>query len=232
MRILSIDVGIKNLAMCVLDSESKKILQWDVGGVPPLSDIGLFENMCAHLNERKWVLDGVDTVLIERQPDKNKLIKSVEHFLHAYFVIHGKNTIMYDAKHKVPDIVGPGKVKYRQRKNASIERCRKFVVEHNPDLIKFFDSHAKKDDLADTVMQALSYNAPPHLEKKKKKLAPRKPTSNQSETRYSKANLAWLYKNGKHTKDKRFTKDLLRYYKTLQNLIDDFDLHALEKTKA
>lgn len=224
VRLLSIDVGIKNLAMCLIDSETKKIIQWEVDGVPPLSDEGLFENLNIHLNERTWVLDA-DTVLIERQPDKNKLIKSVEHFLHAYFIIHGKHTLLYDAKHKIPDIVGPGKVKYRQRKNASIERCRKFIVEYNPDRVRFFDSHTKKDDLADTVMQALSYNAP-NIPVAKKKLTPRKPTSNQSETRYSKANLAWIYKNGLHTKDKRFTKDLLRYYKNIQNLIDDFGLHA------
>ena len=33
--ILSIDVGIRNLAMCMLDETSNLIVQWDVSGVPP-----------------------------------------------------------------------------------------------------------------------------------------------------------------------------------------------------
>ena len=160
-----------------------------------------------------------DTVLIEKQPDKNRKMKSVEDFLHAYFVFSGKKVIIYDARHKIPDIAGAGKRKYRQRKNASIERCREFVKKENPELLSFFNSHDKKDDLADTVMQALSYNPAPV--KAKKKLVARKPTSNQSETHYSKANLAWLYKNGMYKTDKRFEKDLKRYYTCLDELLSE-----------
>ncbi len=220
MILLSIDVGIRNLALCLMDHSTKRILQWDVGGVPTLSDDGIYECMNRHLKNRPWVLSA-DTILIERQPDKNRKIKSVENFLHAYFVIHDKKTILYDAKHKVPDIVGPGKVRYRQRKNASIERCRAFIRESNSHLVQFFETHDKKDDLADTVMQALSYNPAPAAPKQqqKKKVVPRKPTCNQKETRYSKANLAWLFKNKQHSTDKRFTKDLLKYYTCLDELI-------------
>lgn len=219
MILLSIDVGIRNLAMCLIDHSTKKIIEWDVGGVPPKSDDGLYDCLHKHLGTRPWVLRS-DTVLIERQPDKNRRIKSVENFLHAYFIIHGKRTMLYDAKHKIPDIVGPGKVQYRKRKNASIERCRKFLVEENPHLVSFFDRHDKKDDLADTVMQALSYNPSPVVATKSS-IKPRKPTSNQTATCYSKANLAWLFKNNKHSTDKRFTKDLLKYYTCIDELIVD-----------
>ena len=215
--LLSIDVGIRNLAMCLMDD--RKIIQWDVGGVPPLSDDGLYESMLKHIKTRPWVLES-DTVLIEKQPDKNRKMKSVENFLHSYFVIHDKKVIIYDARHKIPDIAGAGKRKYRQRKNASIERCREFVKKENPELLGFFNAHDKKDDLADTVMQALSYTPAP-VKEKKKKLVARKPTSNQSDTHYSKANLAWLYKNGLYKTDKRFDKDLKRYYTCLEQLISD-----------
>lgn len=220
MIILSIDVGIRNLAMCLIDRSSNRIIEWDVGGVPPKSDDGLYECLNKHMKARAWTLRA-DTVLIERQPDKNRKIKSVENFLNAYFVIHDKTTILYDAKHKIPDIVGPGKVQYRRRKNASIERCRKFLVDENPHLVPFFDSHDKKDDLADTVMQALSYNPAPVIESQSSGIRPRKPTSNQASTCYSKANLAWLVKNNKHVSDKRFKKDLLKYYTCIEELIAD-----------
>ncbi len=218
--LLSIDVGIRNLAMCLMNHDTKQILKWDVGGVPPLADDGIYESLNKHLSARPWVLDAT-TVLIEKQPDKNRKIKSVENFLHAYFVIHGKKTILYDARHKIPDISGPGKARYRQRKNASIDRCKKFIEASsvNRELLQFFMNHDKKDDLADTVMQALSYNPIPV--KPVKKLTARKPTSNQCETGYSKSNLAWLVKNKKHGSDKRFNKDLLKYYTCIQELIDD-----------
>lgn len=33
MTILSIDVGIKNLAMCLIEETTKLVTQWDVSGV-------------------------------------------------------------------------------------------------------------------------------------------------------------------------------------------------------
>lgn len=218
--LLSIDVGIRNLAMCLIDAD-KKIIEWEVDGIPPLSDESVYQDLLTHMNKRPWTLT-CDTVLIEKQPDKNRLIKSVENFLHAYFLIHGKKVLIYDARHKIPDISGPGKVRYRQRKKASIDRCREFISSSlvNSHLVKYFDSHAKKDDLADTVMQALSYTPKVDSPKKVKGIKARKPTSNQEETRYSKSNLVWLYKNKKHV-TKRFDHDLKLYYKTMDDFIKD-----------
>lgn len=215
--LLSIDVGIRNLAMCMMDE--RKIVQWDVGGVPPLSDDGLFESLFKYIQTKPWVLE-CDTVLIEKQPDRNKKMKSVENFLHSYFIFNHKKVIIYDARHKIPDIAGAGKKRYRQRKNASIDRCREFVKAENAHLLSFFNSHDKKDDLADTVMQALSYTPAP-VSEKRKKLTARKPTSHQEDTHYSKANLAWLYKNDKYKTNKRFEKDLKRYYTCIDELISE-----------
>jgi hypothetical protein len=101
--------------------------------------------------------------------------------------------------------------------------------ETNSKWIPEFVASKKKDDLADTVMQALSYinrrgdAAPKPV--KETKLVARKPTENQKETRYSKSNLAWFAKNTKREdlqRDKRFMKDLGRYYKN----IDEFFLEV------
>jgi hypothetical protein len=216
--LLSIDVGIKNLAMCMLDHRT--IRKWEVAGVPPESESGLYKQLCGHLDDRVWLSDAT-TVLIEKQPDRNKKMKTVENFLHAYFVIKGKPVVLWDAKYKIPDIVGPGKEQYRRRKAASIERCRKFLQDTaQTDWLRQFEASTKKDDLADTVMQALSYT--PRVETVKK--SARRPTPNQKETKYSKANLAWLYKQGQHQTDKRFQKDLVRYYSGLDELVADFGL--------
>ena len=80
--LLSIDVGIKNLAMCMLDESSNTIVQWDVSGIPPEHKDGLYPCFRRHLDEKPWVLEA-QTILIEKQPGMNKRMKTVENFLHA-----------------------------------------------------------------------------------------------------------------------------------------------------
>jgi hypothetical protein len=223
--ILSIDCGIKNLAMCLIDPVTKKISKWDVSGVPPLHADGIFQCMIRHLNEKPWILDS-KTVVIEKQPDKNRGMKSIENLLHTYFLVKEKTVVIWDARHKIPDVAGAGKAMYAKRKKASIERAREFIAGAGPnqDLVKFFDSHKKKDDLADSLMQSLSFiNKKPEekVDSKPKKAVPRKPTDNQTRTKYSKANLAWLVKTGAK-QDARFKKDLARYYSSINELNSEF----------
>ena len=211
--------------MCLIDDE-KIVRHWDVSGAPPESSDGLYPCMRKHLDDRPWVLEA-DVVLIEKQPDRNKKMKMVEHFLQAYFVIKipDKETIIYDARHKIPDVVGAGKAQYRKRKQTSIDRCKEFLEkgpEGNRHWLETFKKSKKKDDLADTVMQALSFNRTTVKQSEKgKKIVARKPNENQKNTRYSKPNLVWFHKNKTRQeleRDKRFMKDLKRYY----NDYDDF----------
>src|SRR6056300_1430649 len=232
MKILSIDVGIRNLAMCLLNDENKLIEQWDVSGIPPQHEDGVYVSLRKHLDERPWTLEA-DVTLIEKQPDRNKKMKSVENFLHAYFVIKNptKETIIYDARFKIPDVAGPGRAQYLKRKKTAIERCKVFIETHenNAHWLPIFNASKKKDDLADTVMQALSFTK--RVEPKKatkkvnKKLVPRKPNDNQKRTKYSKCNLAWIYKNKPECEylenNKRFMKDLKRYYRSIADLVAD-----------
>jgi len=227
--ILSIDCGIKNLALCLINPVDRRIQHWDVSGVPPLHADGIFPCMVRHLNSKPWVLEA-HTVVIEKQPDKNRGMKGIENLLHTYFLIKEKEVVIWDARHKIPDFAGPGKVMYAKRKKASIERARAFIdaVGPNKDWVPFFDKHSKKDDLADTVMQALSFidkrpAADPAGPVKAKRVSPRKPTENQTRTKYSKANLAWLVKTGAK-QDARFRKDLARYYQSIDELKLEFSL--------
>jgi hypothetical protein len=225
--ILSIDVGIRNLAMCLIDNTSKHVEQWDVSGVPPEHESGLFPSLRDHLDDKPWVLTA-NTILIEKQPGQNKKMKSVENFLQSYFVIKcpQSETIIYDARHKVPDVSGSGKARYRQRKMTAVTRCKEFLEadEINIEWREVFKKSKKKDDLADTVLQALSFIN--RIEPKKKavtKIIARKPTENQKATKYSKSNLAWMVKNNTRTileKDKRFMKDVKRYFKSMDELME------------
>lgn len=233
--ILSIDVGIRNLAMCQFDDTSNTVIQWDVSGIPPEHKDGIYVSLCKHLDERPWILT-CDTILIEKQPDRNKKMVSVMHFLHAYFIIKTpkSDTIIYDARFKIPDVAGPGRTQYLIRKKTAIERCRNFLetTETNKHWLPMFDASKKKDDLADTVMQAISFTkrVEPLPKSKKvvnKKLVPRKPNENQKRTKYSKSNLAYIYKNKVECEclenNKRFMKDLKRYYRSLEDLIKEIE---------
>lgn len=225
--ILSIDCGIKNLAMCLICPIDRRISHWDVSGVPPLHADGIFPCMVRHLKSKPWILEA-STVIIEKQPDKNRSMKGIENLLHTYFLMADKEVVIWDARHKIPDVAGPGKTMYAKRKKASIERARAFIGSPGPntDWVPFFDKHAKKDDLADTVMQALSFidkrpeaSAVPET----KIVKPRKPTENQVRTKYSKANLAYIVKNG-GKQDARFRKDLARYYQSIDELKVEFKI--------
>jgi hypothetical protein len=234
--ILSIDVGTKNLALCLLDEDSGNLVrEWDVDGIPPQHADGVYVSLRKHLVERPWVLTA-KTILIEKQPDRNKKMVSVMHFLHAYFIIKcpQAETILYDARHKIPDVAGPGKAQYNKRKKVAIERCEAFIRggKTNAHWVDIFIKSKKKDDLADTVMQALSFVnrkevTPASVKKKQttKKLVARKPNENQKMTKYSKSNLAWIYLNKVECEvlenNKRFMKDLKRYYRDIEELIKD-----------
>jgi phosphoenolpyruvate synthase/pyruvate phosphate dikinase len=231
--ILSIDVGIRNLARCLIDDKSNIVQEWDVSGVPPEHKDGLYISLRDHLDARPWVLTA-NTILIEKQPDRNKKMISVMHFLHSYFIIRcpKAETILYDARHKIPDVAGPGKAQYNKRKKVAIERCEAFIRDGptNAHWLETFQKSKKKDDLADTVMQALSFInrkeiVPASKKKKSTKLIARKPNENQKMTKYSKCNLAWIYLNKVECEvlenNKRFMKDLKRYYKDINEMIKD-----------
>lgn len=226
MILLSVDVGIRNLGMCLMDTDTRKIKHWDATGIPPQHSSGLFPCLRDHLRSKPWVLESTK-VLIEKQPDKNKTMKSVEHFLHTYFLCNDKSVQIYDARHKIPDVVGPGRSMYLKRKKESVIRCTEFLREtEQKDWLSWFEKQKKKDDLADSVMQALSYiplpssSASSSVSEKKPK--PRKPTPNQTDTVYSRSNLAWIYLNGKQ--DARFQKDLKKYYRDISELLSEFNI--------
>tara|TARA_B110000285_G_C15136585_1_gene627362 strand:- start:608 stop:1318 length:711 start_codon:yes stop_codon:yes gene_type:complete len=230
--ILSIDVGTTNLAMCLFNPDNKEILEWDVDGIPTQNPEGLLVTLRNHLDARPWVLTA-PVVLIERQPKKSDKMIGVMLFLEAYFIIKcpESTTLLWDARHKVPDVVGAGKAMYRLRKKTAITRCEDFLMngpEVNRKWCDKWKTSKKKDDLADTVLQAMSYNLVRRVVEPKKRAFPdtiraRAPTENQKNTKYSINNLAWFVKNSPLEdlkKDRRFMKDCKRYFSSPEELRD------------
>ena len=197
MKLLSIDVGMKNLGICILCTESlndlnKGILYWDV--------LTLDTNTVASLKKHLQSLE-FDFCLIEKQPSRNIKMRTVEAMIQMFCCVNEKPYKSYSAKYKLSTQENKlkGKKNYSERKKQSIRVVSMIVKEtdHNSN----FQKHKKKDDLADSLLQALHYldYEIPRLETstvtKEVKYNARKPTVKQERYGYSINNVKWFLVN-------------------------------------
>lgn len=173
MKILSFDVGIVNLAYCILDYSSHKILKWEIISLENTPDHGkLYVDLIKNLDSRPDLLDTIHTVLIEKQPSFNPKMRIIAGCLQTYFYIRGVvdspvkiHTIkFYSPKHKLKCYTGiePLQVnkssKYSQTKKLGVIICEKKLIEYSEtEYLPFFKSSKKRDDLSDSYLQALTY---------------------------------------------------------------------------
>lgn len=111
MKILSWDIGIKNLSYCILERENNdseiNIKHWGIINLEENEELKknrnlLFENIPRKLNELDYLLD-VDKVVIENQPSlKNPQMKSIQMIVYSYFIMYGK--VLSNNEHKISDI--------------------------------------------------------------------------------------------------------------------------------
>ena len=89
MKVLSWDIGIKNLAYCIVDSTNLQIHHWEVIENTPCRDsLKLHNEIIDNLEGRPHLLD-VDVVLIEKQPSFNPTMRMVSSSLYTYFLHKG-----------------------------------------------------------------------------------------------------------------------------------------------
>jgi hypothetical protein len=150
VKILSFDVGIKNLAYCVFESDTSKILNWgilDLNGegfsakVPSgnkniakaANDIHI--QLIKQLDSQPFMLE-TDYVVVEKQPSFNPKMRIIGGCLQSYFYIRGivdrverpiKGIEFFSPKHKLKCYTGPElvlkskvKSKYAQTKKMGI----------------------------------------------------------------------------------------------------------------
>ena len=190
MLYISFDIGIKNLALCILKCENGiiKIIDWrvitlvekkkDINGLNSITEILFYEldNIIGSLEELKY--DKIDYVLIENQPSNlNGIMKSIQLLIFSYFSLYkhwdklNMNVLLINASLKLQyhtfkpieykiDLNKTKKQqksdKYRKNKSDGIEITKHYIKE-NEILNNYFMKHKKKDDLADTLLQTVSY---------------------------------------------------------------------------
>jgi len=150
MKLLSFDVGIVNLAYCIFETNSCKILKWEIIdlGKPfsakiPSGNTSIAKQsndihitLIKELDNRSFLKE-VDYVIIEKQPSFNPKMRIIGGCLQNYFYIRGvvdqpdnlkiKSIDFFSPKHKLKCYTGPEltiqsktKSKYSQTKKMGV----------------------------------------------------------------------------------------------------------------
>ena len=103
----------------------------------------------------------IDCVLIENQISKiASTMKTIQGMITQHFVmIHIENVIYVSSYNKLKMFVeSKKKYTYKERKDLGIECARKEIIEsQETKWVQLFNTHKKKDDMADSFLQALWY---------------------------------------------------------------------------
>jgi hypothetical protein len=111
-----------------------------------------------NLNETTNLFMNIDSILIENQigPIANRM-NSIQGMLTQYFIMKDIYNIKYvSASNKLKNLIEKNTT-YSERKKQSILIAKDILIKKNIDkkYIEFFESHSKKDDLADSLLQAV-----------------------------------------------------------------------------
>lgn len=185
MIILSFDIGIKNLAYCLLDSQTHDILDWYVIDCSVNKNNDVIIKLIDELEKMPQLLE-CDTILIEKQPSFNPQMRIISTAVYVYFAMRinyeqqrkikiqyysaknklklCQNTLSIQSKYNT-QLKGQKAKRnaYTCNKKAAIEQTQIFITNkidtqnYYNSYLKYFTSSKKKDDLADCYLQALSY---------------------------------------------------------------------------
>ena len=172
MILFSIDIGIVNLAYCMLDVQDTivNILHWEVISlVPPntlvknisLIDIGRTMQIEFDLRmSEQWKDLSIDHIIIENQIGNKAIrMKTLQGMVTQYFIQKNTPNIVYwSACNKLKCFLKNNeKTTYYQRKKLGIQITNNILECYFIDWSAYFKSHKKKDDLADSLLQGIHY---------------------------------------------------------------------------
>lgn len=186
---ISFDVGIKNLACCVLRTGrvpgATEILFWNILSLQAPDEMRRPSNeeltlrLYEKMDELIADLDHIDHVLIENQPARlNGSMKTIQMALYNYFMLRrhweGKVSSVHMV-HASLKLHNHGEFAENLRKNApayskpyqvnkwlAVQICKHYIA-HNPRIREHFEHHRKCDDLADCCLQAISWCRKQHI---------------------------------------------------------------------
>ena len=148
-KILSFDVGVKNLAFCktICSNNVIDIIDWEVIDLhgEKMEDIVL--NCTSYLKTKFHSISGY-TVLIERQYHKNIKAYVLSHVLHTFFLLKQQRVVFVNADIKPLSEHG------QKRKRDAILKTQDIISDKWK---SYLELHAKKDDLCDSFLNIVGY---------------------------------------------------------------------------
>jgi len=150
MIYVSIDVGIKNLAYIIYNTDTSSIIEWNVlelckdkSNSVNLIDLGI--TLCESFHDI-FTKYSVDRVIIENQIGQNAIrMKTLQGMITMYFIQQGCNDIYHwNACNKLKDYDIPKKTTYTQRKKLSIQITNTIIKEEYCDWVDYFCLIRKK----------------------------------------------------------------------------------------
>lgn len=187
MLYVSFDIGVKNLALCIINQsdDTINIIDWkiialaqckkEVKNINETAERLYVEldNIIGQLNDIGF--NKIDTVLIENQPSNlNGIMKTIQLLIFSYFNLlkHWDNTVTDvilvnpSLKLQTHSVIPPSRkdniIKYTKREKYINNKkdsieICKYYIKDNEKLLSFFTSNKKLDDYADTLLQTVSY---------------------------------------------------------------------------
>ena len=110
-----------------------------------------------------FIFSNIDYILVENQisPIANRM-NCIQGMITQYFIMKGMDNILYiSAANKLKTFIGNKKTTYSERKKMGITITKYILEENNMDntnkekIITMFNKHKKRDDLADSFLQAV-----------------------------------------------------------------------------
>lgn len=156
--LIALDIGIRNMGMCVYDFELQKIVKLKRCGLVD----GAFNSyqsvsyLYQFTRQYAEYFDNLHTLLIERQMRCNMRI--LESILHALYY---ENTIILNPR-CVKVHYGLSRKDYRLNKAAACEWCEQFMRTNGAsvacaEVVDSYFSEKKRDDLSDAVLLLMYY---------------------------------------------------------------------------
>jgi hypothetical protein len=169
LNVLSWDCGMSNLAYCLLEDQDDPerehaVRLWENFSLRADSMAEAVTSLRRELDARPWMLLA-DHVVVEAQVAANPQMKIIAHALQMYFVARRAATgatanvhfVCPKSKFKVCNVPDPdGARGHAKNKKIAILMAQKMLAREKPSL-EYLNSHRKKDDLADSYLQAVYF---------------------------------------------------------------------------
>lgn len=169
MIIASFDIGLKNFAFCIEDTDTTTLLYIQNHDLSKniSRQNNVYHAMTQLLDKHLDLWDKVDTILVEKQMfykhKPNTLAMRLSQHCLSYFMINFgtfKTIIEYPSQNKTRMLNATWEERKTKpnRKKFAIRKAREILLTRNDILsLAYIEGHTKKDDLSDVICQLEAY---------------------------------------------------------------------------